>query len=62
MAILSRGYKPRKSQLHDVTIVLDSKWAVLVFLKALVFWLDMGKSYTNSYLEDWFVYIWYNLL
>ena len=53
MAILSRGYKPRMSQLHDVTIVvLDSKWAVLVFLKALVFWLEMGKSYTNSYLED----------
>ena len=49
MAILSRGYKPRMSQLHDVTIVLDSKWAVLVFLKALVFWLEMGKSYTNSY-------------
>ena len=62
MAILSRGYKPRMSQLHDVTIVLDSKWAVLVFLKALVFWLGMGKSYTNSYLEDWFVSIWYNLL
>ena len=37
MAILSLGCKPRISQLHDVTIDLDSTWAVLVFLKALVF-------------------------